>query len=157
MGTVSRIHMRATTIVDFDRREIIIPNKAFVQERLVNWTLTDPISRRKIHVGVVYGSDIALVEKLLLDIAKANPKVLDEPPPEAFFLNFGESSLDFSLRIYVRSYHEFASVLHELHKAIDREFRAHGVEIAFPQRELHFDSQPVKVQLMPPGEPEVKS
>ncbi len=156
-GTVSRIHMRATTIVDFDRREIIIPNKAFIQERLVNWTLTDPISRRKIHVGVAYGSDIALVEKLLLDIAMANPKVLDEPAPEAFFLSFGESSLDFSLRIFVRSYHEFASVLHELHKAIDREFRAHGVEIAFPQRDLHFDSQPVKVQLIPPGEPELKT
>lgn len=156
-GTVSRIHMRATTIVDFDRREIIIPNKAFIQERLVNWTLTDPISRRKIHVGVAYGSDIALVEKLLLDIAMANPKVLDEPPPEAFFLSFGENSLDFSLRIYVRGHHEFSAVLHELHKAIDREFRAHGVEIAFPQRDLHFDSQPVKVQLIPPGEPEVNS
>jgi len=155
-GQVSKIRMRATTIVDFDHREIIVPNKAFVQERLTNWTLTDPITRRKISVGVAYGSDVELVEKLLLEIAHANAKVLDEPPPEAFFLGFGDSSLDFSLRIFVRGHRENASVIHSLHKAIDREFRANGVVIAFPQRDLHLDSKPIVVQLSNPGDADVK-
>lgn len=154
-GTISKIRMRATTIVDFDRREIIVPNKAFVQERLTNWTLTDAITRRKISVGVAYGSDVDLVEKLLLEIADANAKVLNEPPPEAFFLGFGDSSLDFSLRIFVRGYRENAAVIHQIHKAIDREFRANGVVIAFPQRDLHLDSKPIVVQLLDPSDPVV--
>lgn len=143
-GTVSKIQIRATTIVDWDRREIVIPNKIFITERLVNWTLTDPITRRTISVGVAYGSDIELVERLLLDVAESEVKVLDDPPPVALFLNFGESTLDFELRVFVRGIREMIPVTHALHVAIDKTFREHNVEIAFPQRDVHFDTEAVQ-------------
>ncbi len=147
-GSVTRIRMRATTLIDWDRREIIVPNKSFTSEKLTNWTLTDPITRRKIEVGVAYGSDVDLVEATLLRIAAENPKVLNDPIPEAYFLRFGESSLEFTLRVFVRGYREHAAVAHELHKAIDREFRALGIEIAFPQTDIHFDPKPIEVRLI---------
>jgi potassium efflux system protein len=150
-GTVTKIRMRATTIIDWDRREMIVPNKTFIQERLTNWTLTDAITRRKINVGVAYGSDVELVERLLLKIAADNNKVLDDPAPEALFMSFGESSLDFCLRVFVKGYREHASVAHEIHKAIDREFKTHGIEISFPQRDLHLDSKPITVNLVDPS------
>ena len=147
-GTVTKIQMRATTIIDWDRREIIVPNKTFIMERLTNWTLTDAITRRKINVGVAYGSDVELVERLLLGIASENNKVLDEPAPEAFFVSFGESCLDFCLRIFVKGHREHAAVAHEIHKSIDRVFKENGIVIAFPQRDLHLDSKPLEIQLI---------
>ncbi len=147
-GRISRISMRATTIVDWDRREIIVPNKSFVQQSLSNWTLTDPITRKIIDVGVAYGSNVELVESTLLDIAKKNSKVLDEPAAEAYFLKFGESSLEFSLRIFVKGHREHASVAHELHKTIDAEFNRLGIVVAFPQRDLHLDTTPIEVRLL---------
>jgi potassium efflux system protein len=147
-GRISRISMRATTIVDWDRREIIVPNKAFVQQSLSNWTLTDPITRKIIDVGVAYGSNVDLVESTLLDVAKNNSKVLDDPPPEAYFLKFGESSLEFSLRIFVKGHREHATVAHELHKAIDTEFNRLGIVVAFPQRDLHLNAAPLEVHLL---------
>lgn len=147
-GTVSRIRIRATTIVDWDRREIVIPNKTFITERLVNWTLTDPITRVVVKVGVAYGSDVDLTERLLLELAEANERVLKEPPPVAVFLNFGDSSLDFELRIFVRGVHELIPVRHELNTAIDAAFREHDIEISFPQRDLHLDDHPIEIRLV---------
>ncbi|MBV1907178.1 MAG: mechanosensitive ion channel [Pseudomonadales bacterium] len=147
-GTVSRIRMRATTIVDWDRREIVIPNKVFITERMVNWTLTDPITRTVIRVGVAYGSDVDLTEKLLLKIAKANSKVLDDPPPAAVFLTFGDSSLNFELRVFVKGIRDLIPVQHEINVVIDREFRANNIQIAFPQRDLHLDSKPLEIKLL---------
>ncbi|MEQ9451611.1 MAG: mechanosensitive ion channel [Pseudomonadales bacterium] len=151
-GTVSRIRIRATTLVDWDRREIVIPNKTFITERLVNWTLTDPITRTTIRVGVAYGSDVDLTEKLLMEVATTNEKVLVDPPPAALFLGFGDSSLNFELRIFVKSIREIVSATHEIHVAIDKIFREHGIEIAFPQRDIHFDSKPMEVHLVTPDD-----
>ena len=145
-GTVSRIRIRATTITDWDRREIIIPNKTFITERLTNWTLTDPINRTIIKVGVAYGSDIALVERCLLDIATHNPKVITDPPPAVLFLSFGDSSLNFELRVFVKGMHDLNPVIHELHVAIDQKFREQSIEIAFPQHDLNFGDKPVTIQ-----------
>jgi potassium efflux system protein len=139
-GTVSRIRMRATTVTDWDRKEIVIPNKSFITERLINWTLTDPITRVTIPVGVAYGSDTALVERLLHEAAGANQRVLTDPHHQVFFIGFGESSLDFELRVFVDGLPNMLAVRHELHMWIDRSFRDHGVEIAFPQRDLHLRS-----------------
>lgn len=147
-GTVSRIRIRATTIVDWDRREVIIPNKTFITERLVNWTLTDPIMRTIINVGVAYGSDVALVEKCLFDIASNNPRVLNDPPVVVLFRNFGDSSLDFQLRVFIKGIQELNPVVHELHIAIDREFKKLGINIAFPQRDLHLNTKPIEVRLI---------
>lgn len=139
-GNVSRIHIRATTITDWDRKEVIIPNKTFITDQLINWSLTDAITRIVIPVGVAYGSDTELVTKLLLRVAEENKNVLTEPSPQAFFLAFGNSTLDFELRAHISSMEKRNQALHELHSAIDRLFREHNIEIAFPQMDLHLRS-----------------
>lgn len=147
-GTVSKIRIRATTIVDWDRREVIIPNKTFITERLVNWTLSDPITRATINVGVAYGSDAEQVETLLLQIAADDPKVIADPKPTAVFMNFGDSTLDFQLRVFVQGIQDMVMVAHALRGEIARVFHANGIEIAFPQRDIHFDPRPIEVRLV---------
>ncbi|MGD8649787.1 MAG: mechanosensitive ion channel, partial [Desulfobacterales bacterium] len=92
-GTVSRIRIRATTITDWDRRELIVPNKEFITGKLINWSLSDPVLRIKIPVEIAYGSDTDLAEALLLNAARENPMVLEEPAPSAIFTGFGDNSL----------------------------------------------------------------
>ena len=139
-GTVSRIRIRATTIVDWDRKELVVPNKEFITGRLINWTLSDRILRMVIPVGIAYGSDTELARSKLLEVAKANQAVLDEPEPVVYFMGFGDSSLSFELRVYVSSVEAFQRTRHEVHMAIDKAFREAGVEIAFPQRDVHIRS-----------------
>ncbi|MDX1811036.1 MAG: mechanosensitive ion channel, partial [Gammaproteobacteria bacterium] len=98
-GRVSKIKMRATTIVDWDKKELIIPNKEFVTGQVVNWTLSDTVIRLVIPVGVAYGSDTEKVHDILIHIATNNKYILKDPEPEAFFAGFGESTLDFELRV----------------------------------------------------------
>jgi potassium efflux system protein len=156
-GTVSRIRIRATTILDWDRKELIVPNKEFITGRLINWSLSDPISRFKINVGIAYGSDTELAEKLLLKVLNENPMVLKDPKPSAYFMGFGDNSLNFELRLFINNIDNRLPVQHDLHKAIDREFRKAGIVIAFPQRDVHFDADsPLKIQVVPDG-PETKS
>ena len=151
-GTVSRIRIRATSILDWNRKELIVPNKEFITGKLVNWSLSDPISRYIIKVGIAYGSDVELAEKMLLEAINENPLVLKEPKPSAYFLGFGDNSLEFELRIFIINIDHWLPTRHELHKAIDRKFREAGIVIAFPQRDIHFDSDgPLKVQVMPDG------
>ena len=147
-GTVSKIRIRATTIVDWDRREVIIPNKTFITEQLVNWTLTDPITRATICVGVAYSTDIDLVERLLLEIAAEDARVLKDPPPAALFMEIADSTLNFELRVFVQSLSDKVLVSHLLRSRINHEFRAHNIDMAFPQRDLHFDAKPIEVQLV---------
>ncbi len=135
-GTVSRIRMRATTIVDWDRKDIIIPNKEFVTGRIINWTLSDPILRIVIPVGIAYGSDTALAEKLLLQVTREHPLLLRDPPAAAVFCGFGDSALNFELRAFTHVDHS-VRVKHELLNAIDQAFRKAGIDIAFPQRDIH--------------------
>lgn len=148
-GTVSRIRMRATTITDWDRKELIVPNKTFITDQLINWSLSDPVVRLIVPVGVAYGSDIAKTESTLLQVARDNPLVRQDPHPRALFLGFGESSLDFELRVHISNMEHYFTAKHELHKAVDAAFREAGIEIAFPQRDLH-------VRSLPPAEPQAK-
>ena len=143
-GTVSRIEMRATTILDLDRKEVITPNKSLITGRLVNWSLQDTIVRLVVPVGVAYGSDTALVCRLLEESAKQSAGVLDTPRSAAFFMGFGASSLDFELRVFLVNADVLASARHDLLMAIDRKFRAAGVEIPFPQQDLHLRSVDAK-------------
>ncbi|MCR9246143.1 MAG: mechanosensitive ion channel [bacterium] len=136
-GFVTQIKMRATTIVDFDRREMIVPNKEFVTSRLVNWTLTDPITRVILPVGVAYGSDTELARRLLLEAAVANDLVLEDPKPKAIFRGFGDSSLDLELRVFIASRDMWPQLVNSLNTAIDDAFRKHEIEIPFPQRDVH--------------------
>lgn len=136
-GTVARIRTRATTIVDWDNREVVIPNKNFITERLINWTLSDTVTRLVIPVGVSYSADVDLVRETLLKIASENPQVLKEPAPSVFFIHFGDSALNFELRVYVSQLRERLLTTSELHTSIIKRFRALNIEIAYPQMDLH--------------------
>ncbi|MEX6501421.1 mechanosensitive channel MscK [Pseudomonas zhanjiangensis] len=136
-GTVSRIRIRATTITDFDRKEIIVPNKTFVTDQLINWSLHDTITRITLRIGVAYGSDLELVRRLLLQAATQNARVLRDPEPQLFFLNFGESTLDHELRVHVRELGDRNTATDEINRSIDRMFREHGIEIAFRQVDVY--------------------
>nr|WP_192037168.1 mechanosensitive channel MscK [Halomonas sp. YLGW01] len=135
-GTVNRIRIRATTVTDFDRKEIIIPNKTFVTDQLINWSLSDTITRVVLTYGVAYGSDLALVHRLLREAAKANARVLTDPEPQVFFLKYGASSLEFELRIFVNSLLDRLHAADEINVDIASRFEAHGVEIAFNQLDV---------------------
>jgi potassium-dependent mechanosensitive channel len=153
-GRVTRIQIRATTVTDWDRRELIVPNKEFITGQLINWSLSDPITRVVVPVGVAYGSDTKMTEDLLLKTARENLMVLSQPEPSALFLGFGDNSLNFELRVFVRGMDNRLPVTHQLHLAIDREFRKAGISIAFPQRDIHLDAlKPLEVHLVRDPDP----
>ena len=139
-GKVTKIRTRATTIRKWDQREFIVPNKEFITGQLVNWTLSDNLLRRDFLVGIAYGSDIAKAERLLYEVAAANPLVLAEPAPIVLFKHFGDSSLEFELRVYTSGMDDYFRVWHGINCAIDEAFRKGGIEIAFPQHDLHIRS-----------------
>ncbi len=141
-GVVSRIRIRATSITNWDRKEYVVPNKEFITGRLLNWTLTDKVNRVVVNVGVAYGTDTNRVQELLLTIAAENPLVLKDPAPVASFEGFGDNSLNFVLRTYLAALDYRLQVTHELHTAINNAFNAEGIEIAFPQRDLHIRTAP---------------
>jgi potassium efflux system protein len=141
-GTVSKIRIRATWITAFDRKELIVPNKEFVTGRLINWTLSDAILRVSIPVGIAYGSDTDRAIEVLNQVARESRRVLRDPAPQVLFLSFGDSSLSFELRVFVRNAEQLFPARHDLHMSIDKAFREAGIEIAFPQRDLHVRSMP---------------
>jgi potassium efflux system protein len=160
LGTVARIRMRATTIIDWDRRELIVPNKEFITGKLINWSLSDSITRLIISVGIAYGSDTRKAEELLYACAKDCQYVLDEPATTVVYREFGDSSLVFHVRVFIASMDHFSLTLTAMHFAIDEAFRASGIEIAFPQRDLHLRSAsplPVAVVQTAPTVPVKKS
>jgi len=136
-GTVTRIQIRATTLLDLDNKEILIPNQELVTQQVTNWTLANPVTRLIIKVGIAYGSDTELAHKTMLATIKNNPNVLSNPEPTVLFLGFGDSTLDFELRVFLRDFTQRFIVSHELHMAIDAALREESIEIAFPQRDLH--------------------
>jgi potassium efflux system protein len=147
-GMVSKIKIRATTIRRWDRRELIVPNKEFITSRLVNWTLSDNVMRMEFPVGIAYGSDTAKAEKILYDIARSDEQVLTDPAPVVVFKSFGDSCLDFELRVYFNGISTYVPLWHRTNMAIDKAFREANIEIAFPQRDLHIRSSdiPLPVQ-----------
>ena len=148
-GTVTRIRIRATTITDWDRKELIVPNKEFVTGRLVNWTLSDKVLRVVLRVGIAYGSDTELAEKVLYEEAKKSRLVLSDPQPVVLFSAFGDNSLNFELRVYISGIRHYLKVWHDLNMAIDRAFREHGITVAFPQRDTHLDTlKPLEVRIV---------
>jgi potassium efflux system protein len=141
-GTVTRIRIRATWITGSDRKELIVPNKELVTGRLVNWSHTDTLLRVDVRVGVAYGTDVQRALALLREIALRNERVLREPRPDASFVGFGESSLTLELCAFSPDISSAGAIRHALHLAIDQAFRAAGIEIAFPQRDIHIRSLP---------------
>lgn len=139
-GTVTRIQIRATTVRNWDQQEYVIPNKDLTTGRFINWTLSDSTNRVVINVGVAYGSDADLVQRILLETAKSCPDVLESPPPHAIFDGFGDSSLNFVLRCCLPSLDKRLPTMHYLHAEIHRRLAKAGIEIPFPQRDLHIRS-----------------
>jgi potassium efflux system protein len=139
-GRVSRIQMRATTIVDFDRKELVVPNREFITGQFVNWSLTSPVTRIVVPVGVSYDTDTDRAQELLLGCARSCPSVLADPAPHTVFTSFGASSLDLELRIFIADMERWADAMNEIHRAITRAFREARIEIAFPQQDIHIRS-----------------
>ena len=140
-GTVSRIQIRATTLADLENREILIPNEALISERVTNWTLSNSVTRVTVKVGIAYGSDTDHARELMLKTLKDNPKVLDTPAPQVLFVGFGDSSLDFELRVFLRNFDDRVTVRHVVHTDINKVLAKAGISIPFPQRDLNIVSQ----------------
>jgi potassium efflux system protein len=136
-GTVTRIQMRATTITNWDRQEFVVPNKNLITGTILNWTLSSTVSRIVIPVGVAYGTDTDKASRILLDAARAHEGILKEPEPFTTFEKFGDSSLLINLRCYVPNLDHRLKIINDLHSEIHRQFADHGIEIAFPQLDIH--------------------
>ena len=147
---IKRIGLRATTIQSFDQADVIIPNVNLVTNEVTNWTLSNRQVRLIVPVGVAYGSDVPLVMETLMACANATSMVAKTPVPQVLFLRFGESSLDFEVRVWVLDADYKVKAQSELHQEIDRRFREAEIEIAFPQRDLHLRSLDESVTLQPP-------
>jgi potassium efflux system protein len=139
-GRVTRISLRATTVIDWDRKELVIPNSGFITSQFTNWTLTDMRTRQVITVGVAYGSDYRLVERLLVAAALQHPDVSRDPAPSAVLSEFADSSVNFNLRLVVDDVSKMAAASHATRLAIADTFARNGISIPFPQRDLHLRS-----------------
>jgi potassium efflux system protein len=137
---VKKIGLRSTTVTSRDDADIVIPNSDLITNQVTNWTLSERRMRLRIPVGVAYGSDISLVMQILKEVAESNLSVLKDPPPSVLFLNFGDSSLDFELRLWIKDFLDRHRIQSELNQTIDSRFRSEGIEIPFPQRDLHVRS-----------------
>ncbi|MGD2119868.1 MAG: mechanosensitive ion channel, partial [Chromatiales bacterium] len=147
-GTVARIRIRATTIVNWERQELVIPNKSFITGQLINWTLSDTVNRVIINVGVAYGSDTRKAMQLIGEAAAEHPKVLKDPAPRITFEGFGDNTLNLVLRAYLDDIDARLPTITELHQAINDKFEQADIVIAFPQRDVHLDtSSPLELVL----------
>jgi potassium efflux system protein len=142
-GLVKEIRVRSTIFETFDKYVLIIPNSELISGKVLNWTHYGAgINRLTLKVGVAYGSDVEMVRQLLLKICRANPRVVPEPPPQVFFTVYGDSSLDFTIWVHVSMPSDRMPATHELNRAIFEALSEHGIEIPFPQRDLHIKEWP---------------
>jgi potassium efflux system protein len=140
VAEVKELGLRATTVQTNDNAEIVIPNSELITSSVTNWTLAEKQVRVKVPVSVAYGSDIPTVLKVLLASADDNPMVLTQPEPRALFLAFGASSLDFELWVWIHDFAERVMVLSDLNLELESQLQSAGIEIPFPQTDLHLRS-----------------
>ncbi len=164
-GTVKAISIRSTEIETLDRQNVIVPNSELVSQQVTNWVLHDPVGRLILHIGVAYGSDVEKVRDILVDVANKSEYVINDgvtaPKPKALFMSFGDSSLNFELRVWINQIRRRYDATSDLHFAVDKAFRENGVEIPFPQRDLHVRSwaehaRPVESRVAPESGPPAK-
>jgi small-conductance mechanosensitive channel len=139
-GTVTRIGIRSSTVQTWQGAEVIIPNASFISANVTNWTLSESRRRLDLPVGVAYGSNAKLVKELLERPAVQHPDVLTSPGPEAFFMGFGDSALNFELRFWVMQESNTVRVMSEVALEIMRLLAEAGIEIPYPQRDLRLRS-----------------
>ncbi|WP_428742052.1 mechanosensitive ion channel family protein [Tenacibaculum sp.] len=137
VGRVEEIKLRTTRAVTIDNKVLVIPNHKYLSNSLYNWTQNGTTTRENVTVGVAYGSDVALVKKLLLQAANEHPKVYQHPAPMVLFENFGDSSLDFKLIFTLNDSFQALIPKSDIRFRIDELFREHNVSIPFPQRDIH--------------------
>jgi small-conductance mechanosensitive channel len=139
-GKVTRIGVRSSTLQTFQGAEVIIPNGNLISGKVINWTLSESKRRAELLVGVAYGTEPSTVIKFLLDAANKHESVLTDPPPAAYFKNFGESSLDFELQFWVMQDSNWVKVRSDIGLVVMKSLEDAGIEIPFPQRDLHLRS-----------------
>ncbi len=147
-GVVTRIRIRATTILNWDKKELLVPNKEFITGRLLNWSLSDQTTRILVPVGIAYGSDVQKAMALMAEAAEKNQYVLEDPAPFVRFEGFGDNALALNLRAYVGSLDHRLMTVSDLHETINEKFIQAGIVISFPQRDIHLDtSQPLDIRI----------
>ena len=138
VGQVQEIGIRTTKILTRDHIVMIVPNSRFIENNVINWSTMDETTRFSVKVGVAYGSDVAMVEKVLLSCAEEHPKVSKNMRPRVRFEDFGDSSLDFQLFFYTDNGFLVEWIKSDLRHCIDRKFRENDIQIPFPQQDVHF-------------------
>ncbi len=151
-GVVQKINIRSTTVQTRDNLYILVPNKDFITQTVRNFVYTDPTVRVHLKLGVKYGTDTALVRETLLEVVARHGKVLRHPKPEVWFVDFGESSLDFEVLFWVEDPSDRQRIASDVRFATDAAFRRAGIEIPFPQRDLHLKTVDASIAL-PAGRP----
>lgn len=149
MGTVERLGARSTEIKTLDQISIIVPNSRFLENEVINWSHRNPVSRLRIPVGVAYSSDPAIVETVLVEAGREHPNTLAVPAPQVLFKEFGDSSLNFELLVWIAEPAKHVRIKSDLYFAIERSLREHNIEIPFPQRDLHVRSGTLPLELPP--------
>jgi small-conductance mechanosensitive channel len=136
-GKVRDIGMRATTLTTFEGADVVVPNGTLLSEKLINWTLSDMNRRIDVEVGVAYGSDPRRVITLLTEVASGTPGVAAEPAPAIVFKGFGANSLDFGIRAWTNDFGDWVSIRTEMTARVYEALQREGLEIPFPQQDLH--------------------
>ncbi len=156
-GRIERIGARSTRIKTFDNTHIIIPNSAFLEKNVVNWTLSDNVVRTWVDVGVAYGSPTREVDRLVHRVLAEHGKILKKPAPVVLFTEFGDNALHFRAYFWLqmREMMDRRRVESDVRYRIEHLFRDAGIVIAFPQRDVHLDTTaPLDVRLVGPPEPQ---
>ncbi len=157
-GTVKHLGLRATIIQTFANAEMIVPNSDLVSSTVNNWTMTNRRTRFTVKIGVAYGTDPAFVKQILLKIAEEHSNVLRDPAPGVVFTEFGDSSLNFELRCWVRDIASMWKTQDEIMYEIDKKFKENNISIPFPQRDLYIKEMPANTKaLVPEVKAETKS
>lgn len=137
VGRVTDIDFRVSKIVTRDDIDMLIPNTKLTNDKVINWSFNNEMTRFNLEVGVAYGSNVKLVREILLKVAKAHPEVSKSHPPFVRFIDFGNSSLDFQLFFWSENTFRIENILSDLRFEIDDQFRQNNVTIPFPQRDVH--------------------
>ena len=139
-GTVSRIRIRATTITEANKRELNVPNKILITDRVINWTLSDTTTRVVIPVSIAYGADAALAHRVMLEAVHAHPLVMPDPEPAVVIAGFAEGAINFEVRVFVKELGHRVPVDHELRLRIHDALCTHHIQTPLPERNVHVRS-----------------